>query len=141
LDAKALPYIIFFIVPVLGRMSDPDDDLRYLATNTFASLVKMVPLETGLPGPPGFSPELLARRETERAFLTQLLDGSKVENYRIPVPIQAELRKYQQDGVNWLAFLAKYQLHGILCDGTSYMCPLRVGLKSPTLFLCRHGSW
>jgi len=21
-----------------------------------------------------------------------------------------------QDGVNWLAFLARYQLHGILCD-------------------------
>ena len=27
-----------------------------------------------------------------------------------------ELRKYQQEGINWLAFLAKYQLHGILCD-------------------------
>ena len=117
LDAKALPYIIFFIAPVVGRMSDPDDDLRYLATNTLASLVKIVPLETGLSGPPGFLPELLARRETERAFLTQLLDGSKVENYGIPVPIQAELRQYQQGGVNWLAFLAKYLLHGILCDG------------------------
>ena len=33
------------------------------------------------------------------------------------VDVKAELRKYQQDGVNWLAFLAKYQLHGILCDG------------------------
>lgn len=33
------------IVPVLGRMSDPDDDIRSTATNTFASLVKMVPLE------------------------------------------------------------------------------------------------
>ena len=22
-----------------------------------------------------------------------------------------------QDGVNWLAFLRKYKLHGILCDG------------------------
>ncbi|KAF8321727.1 hypothetical protein DL93DRAFT_2209827, partial [Clavulina sp. PMI_390] len=116
LDVKVLPYIIFLIVPVLGRMSDPDDDLRYLATNTFASLVKMVPLEAGLPDPTGFSAELLERREQERAFLTQLLDGSKVENYKLPVPIQAELRKYQQDGVNWLAFLAKYQLHGILCD-------------------------
>lgn len=124
MDAKALPYIIFLIVPVLGRMSDPDNDLRYLATNTFASLVKMVPLEAGLPDPPGFSPELLAKRETERAFLTQLLDGSKVENYNIPVPIQAELRRYQQDGVNWLAFLAKYQLHGILCDGRSELCLL-----------------
>ena len=135
LDAKALPYIIFLIVPVLGRMSDPDDDLRFLATTTFASLVKMVPLEVwslpefltvfliplhpqaGLPDPPGFSPELMAQRETEREFLTQLLDGSKVETYRVPVPIKAELRRYQQDGINWLAFLAKYQLHGILCDG------------------------
>ena len=60
---------------------------------------------------------MLKRREKERQFLTQLLDGSKVEQYPIPVDIKAELRKYQQDGVNWLAFLAKYQLHGILCDG------------------------
>ena len=45
LDHKALPYVIFLVVPVLGRMSDPDDDVRSTATNTFASLVKMVPLE------------------------------------------------------------------------------------------------
>lgn len=70
-----------------------------------------------MPDPPGFPEELLKRRQTERQFLTQLLDGSKVDEYKIPVTIKAELRKYQQDGVNWLAFLAKYQLHGILCDG------------------------
>ncbi|KAJ6488548.1 SNF2 superfamily chromatin remodeling protein [Mycena vitilis] len=116
LDIKALPYVIFMVVPVLGRMSDSDDDIRSTATNTFAALVKMVPLEAGLPDPPGFPEELLKRRQTERQFLTQLLDGSKVEEYTIPVTIKAELRKYQQDGVNWLAFLAKYQLHGILCD-------------------------
>ncbi|KAL4253953.1 TATA-binding protein-associated factor Mot1 [Abortiporus biennis] len=116
LDIKALPYVIFMIVPVLGRMSDPDDDIRSTATNTFASLVKMVPLEAGLPDPPGFTDDLLKRREEERQFLMQLLDGSKVQQYEIPVKIKAELRKYQQEGVNWLAFLAKYQLHGILCD-------------------------
>ncbi|KAJ7632150.1 SNF2 superfamily chromatin remodeling protein [Roridomyces roridus] len=116
LDIKALPYVIFMVVPVLGRMSDSNDSIRSTATNTFASLVKMVPLEAGLPDPPGFPEELLKRRQTERQFLTQLLDGSKVEEYRIPVKINAELRKYQQDGVNWLAFLSKYQLHGILCD-------------------------
>ncbi|KZT11597.1 SNF2 chromatin remodeling protein [Laetiporus sulphureus 93-53] len=116
LDIKALPYVIFMVVPVLGRMSDSDDDIRSTATNTFASLVKMVPLEAGLPDPPGFSAELMQRRDAERQFLTQLLDGSKVQQYNIPVTIKAELRKYQQEGVNWLAFLAKYQLHGILCD-------------------------
>jgi len=47
LDVKALPYVIFLVVPILGRMSDPDDDIRSTATNTFASLVKMVPLEVG----------------------------------------------------------------------------------------------
>ncbi|KAF8628445.1 hypothetical protein AX15_003960 [Amanita polypyramis BW_CC] len=116
LDIKALPYVLFMVVPILGRMSDPNEEIRSISTNTFACLVKMVPLEAGLPDPPGFSAELLKRREKERQFLTQLLDGSKVEQYSMPVKIKAELRKYQQEGVSWLAFLAKYQLHGILCD-------------------------
>lgn len=76
-------------------------------------------IQAGLPDPPGFSQELLRKRDEERQFLAQLLDGSKVEQYVIPVMIKAELRKYQQEGINWLAFLAKYQLHGILCDGQS----------------------
>ncbi|OWZ77626.1 TATA-binding protein-associated factor [Cryptococcus neoformans Bt85] len=116
LDLKALPYVLFLIVPILGRMSDPDEHVRLLSTSTFASLVKMVPLEAGIPDPPGFSADLLAKRDEERKFLMQLLDGSKAEQYQIPVEIKAELRQYQKDGVSWLAFLAKYQLHGILCD-------------------------
>ncbi|ADV22686.1 Helicase, putative [Cryptococcus gattii WM276] len=116
LDLKALPYVLFLIVPILGRMSDPDEHVRLLSTSTFASLVKMVPLEAGIPDPPGFSADLLAKRDDERKFLMQLLDGSKAEQYQIPVEVKAELRQYQKDGVSWLAFLAKYQLHGILCD-------------------------
>lgn len=45
LDVKILPYVIFLVVPVLGRMSDSDDEVRLVATNTFATLVKLVPLE------------------------------------------------------------------------------------------------
>ncbi|BFZ55825.1 TATA-binding protein-associated factor mot1 [Savitreella phatthalungensis] len=116
LDIDVLPYIVFLIVPTLGRMSDPNDDIRTLATTTFASLVKLVPLEAGLPDPPGFSEELLRERDEERKFIQQMLDGTKVENFEIPVAIKADLRSYQQDGVNWLAFLNRYQLHGILCD-------------------------
>lgn len=91
------------------------------------------------------SADLIRQKARERHFLEQLLDGKKLENYKIPVPIKAELRKYQQvgcllrplpgllesprprsdlagrcvpsqDGVNWLSFLNKYKLHGILCD-------------------------
>ena len=116
LDIRVLPYVLFLIVPILGRMSDPDEPTRLLSTRTFALLIRMVPLEAGLPDPPGFSAELLAKRDEERKFLMQLLDGRKAEQYNIPIPIKAELRQYQRDGVSWLAFLAKYQLHGILCD-------------------------
>ena len=48
LDIDILPYVIFLIVPVMGRMSDSDNDVRLLATETFAALVKLVPLEVNL---------------------------------------------------------------------------------------------
>lgn len=117
LDAKILPYVIFLIVPILGRMSDPDESVRLVCTNCFALLIKLVPLEAGIPDPPGMSQELLAHRDEERKFLSQLMDPSKIETFVIPVKINAELRKYQQEGVSWLAFLNKFHLHGILCDG------------------------
>ncbi|KAL4919324.1 hypothetical protein BDW62DRAFT_43843 [Aspergillus aurantiobrunneus] len=111
-----LPYVIFLVVPVLGRMSDSDNDVRLLATTSFATLVKLVPLEAGIPDPPGLSKELLQGRDRERQFMSQMLDSRKVEEFKLPVTIKAELRPYQQDGVNWLAFLNRYNLHGILCD-------------------------
>ena len=116
MEDSILPYVIFLLVPVLGRMSDTDDDVRLIATTTFATLVKLVPLEAGIPDPPGFPETLLKGRERERKFISQMLDPKKVEPFELPVAIKAELRSYQQDGVNWLAFLNRYHLHGILCD-------------------------
>jgi TATA-binding protein-associated factor len=111
-----LPYVIFLITPVLGRMSDSDNDVRLLATTSFATLVKLVPLEAGIPDPPGLPEKLLKGRDRERKFVAQMLDPKKVEPFEIPVGIKATLRSYQQDGVNWLSFLNRYNLHGILCD-------------------------
>ncbi|CAB1312496.1 unnamed protein product [Coregonus sp. 'balchen'] len=116
LDVDIVPYIVLLVVPVLGRMSDPSDSVRFMATQCFATLIRLLPLEAGIPDPPTMSDDLIRQKARERHFLEQLLDGRKLENYKIPVPIQAELRKYQQDGVNWLSFLNKYKLHGILCD-------------------------
>ncbi|KAG0345016.1 TATA-binding protein-associated factor mot1 [Podila humilis] len=116
MDSKILPYVVFLIVPILGRMSDPDEPTRLVSTNCFAHLIKLVPLEAGIPDPPEMSSEMLQQRREEREFLMQLLDAKKLQPYSIPIKIKAELRKYQQEGVNWLAFLNKYQLHGILCD-------------------------
>ena len=116
MEDSILPYVIFLIVRVLGRMSDSDNDTRLIATTTFATLVKLVPLEAGIPDPPGFPETLLKGRDRERKFISQMLDFKKVEPFELPVAIKAELRSYQQEGVNWLAFLNRYHLHGILCD-------------------------
>ncbi|KAF8001682.1 hypothetical protein HF325_004183 [Metschnikowia pulcherrima] len=116
MGSDILPYIVFLIVPVMGRMSDADQDVRVLASTTFASIIKLVPLEAGIPDPPDMPEELLTGREREREFIQQMMDPTKIAPFELPVAIKATLRKYQQDGVNWLAFLNKYHLHGILCD-------------------------
>ncbi|XP_070579939.1 TATA-binding protein-associated factor 172-like [Ptychodera flava] len=116
LGLDIIPYIVLLVVPVLGRMSDSTESIRLMATHCFATLIRLMPLEGGMPDPPRMTAELSERKVRERNFLEQLLDSSKLDNYKVPVPIKAELRKYQQDGVNWLSFLNKYKLHGILCD-------------------------
>ncbi|KRT80629.1 HEAT domain-containing protein, partial [Oryctes borbonicus] len=144
LQFDIVPYVVLLVVPLLGRMSDQNQCVRLMGTHSFATLVQLMPLDGGIPEPPGLklsvlcakrekereflsqllSPEppglklsvLCAKREKEREFLSQLLSPSSIPDYQIPVPIDAELRTYQQAGVNWLAFLNKYKLHGILCD-------------------------
>ena len=122
------------MIPLLGRMGDSNEEVRMLATSTFGVLVKMVPLESGLPDPVGFPEHLMEKRQEQRQFLEQLLGNNKVQPYHIPVPMQIKLRKYQQDGVSWMAFLAKYQLHGVLCDDMG----LGKTLQSITILASKH---
>ena len=44
---------------------------------------------------------LIEKKEVERKFLEQLMDSSKLENYKVEVPVKAELRKYQQVSLFW----------------------------------------
>ena len=76
----------------------------------------MICFQSGIPDPPSLKASLVAKKQKERKFLEQLLSGSKAEEFKVTVPIKAELREYQKEGVNWLGFLHKYNLHGVLCD-------------------------
>lgn len=67
METDILPYVVFLIVPVLGRMSDSDNDIRLISTTTFATLVKLVPLEVCSPLPSTI-------RSRRRRLLTSL-DG------------------------------------------------------------------
>lgn len=52
----------------------------------------------------------------DKEFLEYLFCPKSIPDFEVPVKINAVLRSYQQSGVNWLWFLNKYKLHGILCD-------------------------
>jgi hypothetical protein len=57
-----------------------------------------MPLDGGVPDPPNLTLELTKQKACERRFLEQLFNPKSIEDYKIPVPIQAELRSYQQVG-------------------------------------------
>ena len=113
---KVIVFSVLFIVPVLRLMSDLDQPVRQLSSLTFGRLIQLMPLEQGIKPSDQISHRLSQRREADRHFLEQLFDQTKCERYKISVSINAELRDYQLDGVNWLMFLNRFGLHGILSD-------------------------
>jgi superfamily II DNA or RNA helicase len=51
-----------------------------------------------------------------RAMVQQLTGHSELPAVPVPASVQASLRPYQQQGVNWLQFLRQHNLGGILAD-------------------------
>ena len=118
LDVRMVPYVKLAVVPLLGRMSDADELTRSLASRCFAHVVSLVPLAQGLAPPPGLSVRQLEMLEKDGGFLVQLLDNAKLDDVKIPFHFRhgATLRRYQQEGINWLDFLRRFGLHGVLAD-------------------------
>jgi len=54
--------------------------------------------------------------ERLRELAARLKDFSGIAEVAPPPGLQADLRRYQQTGLNWLQFLREYQFNGILAD-------------------------
>ena len=67
-----------------------------------------------------------------RASVTGLLELESVDPVPLPAGLKAELRPYQGEGFNWLAFLWKHGLGGILADD------MGLGKTLQTLALLAH---
>nr|GEU67682.1 TATA-binding protein-associated factor BTAF1 isoform X1 [Tanacetum cinerariifolium] len=115
LGTDLVPYARLLVVPLLRCMSDCDHSVRRSVTHSFAALVPLLPLARGVPPPAGLS-ESLSRSTDDAEFLEQLVDNSHIDDYKVPTELKVTLRRYQQEGINWLAFLKRFNLHGILCD-------------------------
>ncbi|KAL3193820.1 hypothetical protein MRX96_000112 [Rhipicephalus microplus] len=85
LSLGVVPYLVFLVVPVLGRMSDQDEAVRLMATHCFAALVRLMPLDSGVIDKAGepLSADLCERRASERHFLEQLMDARHADNYEL----------------------------------------------------------
>ncbi|XP_068152549.1 TATA-binding protein-associated factor 172 [Drosophila tropicalis] len=116
LQIQVVPYIVVLVVPLLGTMSDPAESVRLMATQCFANLIQLMPLDGGAKSEQLKSEPLQARKSRDKEFLDYLFNPKTIPDYKVPVPLSVELRGYQQAGINWLWFLNKYNLHGILCD-------------------------
>ena len=117
LGLQLVPYVQLAVVPLLGRMSDPHPGTRAIAASCFAQVVALMPLAQGVPPPPGLSPAQEATLEKEGGFLQQLLDNKQMDDFTLPFNLlTGTLRRYQQEGINWLAFLRRFGLHGVLAD-------------------------
>eukprot|EP01028_Stygiella_incarcerata_P014494 TRINITY_DN974_c0_g1_i1.p1 TRINITY_DN974_c0_g1~~TRINITY_DN974_c0_g1_i1.p1 ORF type:complete len:1778 (+),score=528.80 TRINITY_DN974_c0_g1_i1:132-5465(+) len=113
---KILPYSVFLVRTLMNHMIDPDEATRLVCSHTFGLLVRILPLESSIPDAIGFE-DMADVRARERKFLQQLLDSSKVDHYEMPIEVESvKMRKYQEDGVSWLAFLRNFGLNGILAD-------------------------
>ncbi|WP_226664644.1 SNF2-related protein [Microbulbifer aggregans] len=65
-------------------------------------------------------------------LMQRLRDFSGLENIPAPKGLNADLRSYQQDGLNWLVFLQRYGFGGILADD------MGLGKTLQTLALVQH---
>ena len=54
--------------------------------------------------------------DTLRALVQQLKGSAALAEVPVPASVQASLRPYQQQGLNWLQFLRQHSLGGILAD-------------------------
>lgn len=115
LGTDLVPYARLLVVPLLRCMSDCDHSVRRSVTHSFAALVPLLPLARGVAPPDGLS-ESMSKSSDDAEFLEQLVDNSHIDDYIVPTELKVTLRRYQQEGINWLAFLKRFNLHGILCD-------------------------
>lgn len=83
LQFQIVPYVVLLIVPLLGRMSDPDQSVRLLSTNCFATLIQLMPLDGISPDTKELSPHLKLRKLKDKEFLEYLFAPKTIPDFKV----------------------------------------------------------
>ena len=123
---SALPFVLFFIAPILKCLNHSNSNIRNCSYQSFSSLLALVTLfNFKLASNDPFEGQkftdgstFLQRAIVEHSFLEQLFDLKLIAQDPLQVPscLKVSLRPYQEEGIKWLRFLHKYNLNGALCD-------------------------
>ncbi len=84
--------------------------------------------------------------ESAQAFRRKLEDFEQIERAQLPHGLKATLRPYQQSGYDWLTFLRRYGLRGVLADDMGLgktlqalaiiLAEMESGAREPALVVC-----
>lgn len=132
LGNEMIPCVSLFLMPLVSRMTHQNCEIRIIASETFGLLLRLLPLENDSTQLDKwlYNPEWQSQRERAQSFIHQLLGWKARDPYNLPVELEGnvQLREYQRQGLEWLAFLNRYGLHGLLCDD--------MGLGKTLMTLC-----
>jgi hypothetical protein len=114
------PFVRALLPLAMSLMTDPIQECSKIATNLFASLVRVAPLvrksiSVVLPG--------VEENSHADSVLDHLIHGKPLPPCEMPVALKETLKKakvslrhYQIEGISWLRFLQTVNLNGALCD-------------------------
>jgi len=105
--AKLRPFLAI-LYEVFGTLNFNDTGIIKLSRFEAAGLAELESHSYGI-----FS---LKGGEALRELGRKLIDFNGIAHVALPDNLQAELRHYQHQGLNWLQFLREYQFGGILAD-------------------------
>ncbi|KAL3659522.1 hypothetical protein V7S43_015512 [Phytophthora oleae] len=124
LGAHLMPYVPSLVHYAMKTMSSQFKHVRTLAAGVFADLVPLIPLQMDLELHdsdrilPDSLREIVSQNAVSRSFLGSFTEGKAIQPTDVKSYLSQDtsLRVYQQHGVDWLCFMAKNNLHGILAD-------------------------
>ncbi|UPQ97309.1 SNF2 superfamily protein [Chloropicon primus] len=111
--AEVVPYILVDMMPLLNSH---DASVRPVAAEAFA---KMFPIfavaDEKCDKVPSYLESCSINVEGATA-LQKIFNASEIDDFTPPFSMGCKLRSYQQEGLNWLHFLQRFGMNGILAD-------------------------
>ncbi|KAI5950555.1 SWR1 [Candida margitis] len=115
-----------------------DDDVNSFSEKSDDELMSSEEEENSVPNGESDNMDLVSKDDEEEG--TELINGSRVKDVKVPSLLRGTLRPYQKQGLNWLAGLFNNNTNGILAD------EMGLGKTIQTISLlsylaCEHQIW